>query len=1236
MKPIYLATFCVLLTITALAQSERGTITGTVSDQANAIIPRATVRATNIETGVQYQSITTQTGDYTISQIPAGSYSLSMEAPGFNRFVQQGIRIYVAQTARIDVVLQVGGASESVTVTAQAPLLRTENAEQSSSITRETLNDLPLNFGQRGNVGSANVRNPYTFVTLVPGGNIMSYSSIKLNGAPLDSDSIRVEGQDSNNSRLMYRQDQVQPSVEALEEISVQTSNFAPEYGQVSGGMFNLVAKSGTNQFHGSAFEYFVNEDLAAGLPFTNSGNGHLLRPKNRRHDFGGSIGGPVWIPKLYNGHNRTFFFFAYEKFHQNQNQAGLLQTLPTDAMRNGDFSGALTGKALGTDPAGRSIPENTIYDPRTNSFVNGQTIRDPFPGNVIPLSRMDPVALKIQALIPHATRAGVFNNWDQSYLSYTDEIIPSIKVDEYLGSKGKVSFYYSKYFGPHFNGPDGLPVPLTQNRYLPTTTHTARLNYDLTVTPTFLIHGGVGFMRHVNCDMSVAGVLSFDALTQLGLKGGLPSSGAPAGCLTPDIHPSQTTGMARITGLLSSTGGGLFEPIGISTFNPVLLNKPTAVLSGALVRGSHSLKVGGEWRIDAFTNGVGSSAPGIYNFSNAETGLPYTQGQSLSGGNVGLPYASFLLGAVDSASIANPTAPQGRKHSWALYAQDSWKVTRKLSVEYGVRWDYQGFAREIHDRVSMFAPWVPNPSAGGLLGATLYQGYGAGRCNCIFASSYPYAVAPRLGIAYQIAPKTVLRAGWGITYGQTEVGQADFGGQLGVGGWNTLSFSTATYGQPALQLSDGLNYNLSTLYAVASDPGIRPSPGQLNAPPALIDPNAGRPPRMNQWNIALQREITHDLIVEAAYVGNRGVWFVASSLVDWNALTPQRLLSYGLDVNDAAARTLLTSPIGSTPAQTFLNGVSLGPGANSSAPWAVTSAGKLPYAGYPTGTTLAQALRPYPQFGTLSVSEAPLGNSWYDALQVKLTKRYSHGLDLTSTFAWQKELADMGQGYGSGLGQVTGNVNDVFNRRNQKSLSSLSEPFAFSVGFSYQLPALGGSRWARAAIGGWTFGGIMRYSSGLPIPVPIAQNNLSALLFRPTFFNRNPGVPLFTKDINCHCVDPNKDLVLNPAAWSNPAAGQWGTASAYYDDFRYQRRPNEQLSLGRIFRIREGMSFQIRAEFFNPFNRTYMNDPVASNPLVTPTHNSSGALTSGFGYINAGSLNSQPRNGQIVARFQF
>jgi hypothetical protein len=523
--------------------------------------------------------------------------------------------------------------------------------------------------------------------------------------------------------------------------------------------------------------------------------------------------------------------------------------------------------------------------------------------------------------------------------------------------------------------------------------------------------------------------------------------------------------------------------------------------------------------------------------------------------------------------------------------------------------------AREIHDRVSEFAPGVPNPSAGGLLGATIYQGYGPGRCNCLFANTYPYAIGPRFGLAYQINPKTVLRAGWGITYGQTAIGQADFGTQLGVGGWNTLSWSNPAYGQPAFQFSNGLSYSLSDLYAVSTDPGIRPSPGQLNAPPTLVDPNAGRPPRMSQWNIALQREITRDLIVEAAYVGNRGVWFVANSLVNLNALTPQRLLSLGLDINNAADRTLLTSPMSSA---------------------AVTTRGfSIPYAGFPTGSTLAQALRPYPQFSSLSITEAPLGDEWYDSLQTKLTKRFSHGLQVLSTFTWQKELNDFGQGYGNNIGVVTGNINNVFDRKLQKSISTLSEPFVFSVGFSYQLASLGPNRFLRAAIGGWNFGGILRYASGLPIPVPLAQNNLSSLLFQTTYFNRVPSQPLFLKNPNCHCIDPTKDLVLNPAAWSNPDPGQWGTAAAYYNDFRYARRPNEQLSLGRTFRIREGMSFQVRAEFFNVFNRTYMNDLVATNPLQTPTR-SNGVLTGGFGYINPGSLNSQPRNGQLVARFQF
>src|SRR5579884_3285750 len=584
---------CFLFCAGALfAQSDRGVITGAVLDQAGAVVPNANVVARNTETGAQYETQTTATGNYTLSQLPAGSYDLSVEAAGFNKFVQQGIRVFVARTERVDVTLRVGGTTESITVSADASLLKTENEEQSTTIGVEKLDELPLNFGANGNNASANIRNPYTFVTLVPTGTISSYSTIRLNGAPINTFQVRVEGQQANNNRLMIRQDQLQPSVEALQEVSVQASNFSAEYGQVAGGMFNLTAKSGTNQFHGSLFEYFVNEDLGAGIPFTNSGHGHLLRPPNRRNDFGGSFGGPVWIPKLYDGHNRTFFFFAIEEFYQRQVTAGVRQTVPTLAMRTGDFSGALTGKVLGTDPAGRQILENAIYDPNSDHTVNGQIVRDPFPNNTIPMSRLDPVALKIQSLIPAPVRSGTLNNWDQSYAQVTTERIPSIKIDQFFPNQGKLSFFYSRYVGPHYNGSDGLPVPITMVRLINTLSYTIRLNYDQPVTPTFLVHAGVGFVRHPNPDYSIPEVLNYDPIAGLGLKGALFGKGFPG-----------------ISGLSSPTGGGMGLNMGANGA-PIWLNKPTAVLSASLVRSNHTYKAGGEWRIDAHTQPGRSADP--------------------------------------------------------------------------------------------------------------------------------------------------------------------------------------------------------------------------------------------------------------------------------------------------------------------------------------------------------------------------------------------------------------------------------------------------------------------------------------------------------------------------------------------------------------------------------------------------------------------------------------------------
>ena len=301
-----------LLSGSALAQGDRGAISGTVSDPTGAVVPNAPVIVRNQETGSQYQTTTTDTGNYSLPQLPAGTYELSITVPGFSRYVQQGIRALVASTVRVDIVLQIGAPTDSVTVSADASLLKTESAEQSHLISAQTINSLPLNFGSRG---PGMLRDPFTFVETLPGARIDGRNTIKVNGAPSLTFGVLLEGQDLSMPLSPDGSDAVAPSVDALQEITVQTSNFAAEYGQAGGGLFNFTTKSGSNALHGSAYEYLLNEAFGAGLPFTDNGRGGHIRPKVRKHDFGINLGGPVYIPKIYNGKQRTFFFGNFEKY---------------------------------------------------------------------------------------------------------------------------------------------------------------------------------------------------------------------------------------------------------------------------------------------------------------------------------------------------------------------------------------------------------------------------------------------------------------------------------------------------------------------------------------------------------------------------------------------------------------------------------------------------------------------------------------------------------------------------------------------------------------------------------------------------------------------------------------------------------------------------------------------------------------------------------------------------------
>lgn len=1173
----------------AFAQSDRGTLTGTITDQTGAVVPNAQMAITNPATGAQVKTITTETGNYTVPNLAAGLYDITVELQGFKKFEQKGVRVQVAQISRIDIELTVGSTAESVSVTADVPLLKTESAAQSTTIGREQLNQLPLNFA----LGAGAIRNPLSFVQLSPGASIRGWNEVRVNGAPAGTFKIVFEGQDSTSSLDARVSDELQPSVEALEEFTLQSSNFSAEFGQVGGGLFNFTSRSGTNEFHGSVYDYFVNEFLNAGVPFTNDGNGNLVRARSRRQDWGFSVGGPVRIPKVYNGTNRTFFFWNYEKFKDKQNQFLGYGTVPTDAYRRGDFSAALTGRNLGTDGLGRPILENTIYDPNTARTVNGRVYRDPFANNIIPQARLDPVSLKMQGLMPTPFNSALINNWERRTPYRKIQDIPSVKIDHNFTSTAKMSGYYSMMRTDKDVGMDGLPDPISARRDLTIRSHSVRLNYDQSLSPTMLLHMGGGYQRYRNPDASPIANMEYDAEKELGLKGGF------------------TKGFPRVTALGTSQGG-LGVDMGPTNRNIYYTDKLTAQTSLSWIRSSHSFKFGGEYTQDAFTNRNSNTSPGVYNFAAAQTGLPALEGVALPGGNVGFPYASFLLGMTNSASVSNIQDPQYRKWALGLFAQDTWRVTRKLTLDIGLRYDYQPAPREIWDRTSMFAPTIANPAAGGLPGATLYAGSGQGRCNCWPVKTYALAFGPRLGVAYQLDSKTVLRGGFAFSYGQvTQFRYIGGGNSLGMG-FNTIGFSTPAFGDPAVLMRNGLVYNTADLLAASYDPGIRPQTGQINSPPALVDPNSGRPPRVANWNFAIQRELTKDLSIEAAYVGNRGVWFRADGLNDYNGVTSERLKAVGLDIARADHRALLTSRIDS--------------------PQVMAAGFRKPYAAFPNSATLAQALRPFPQFAGLGSLWAPLGNNWYDSLQMKVTKRYSYGLDFTAAYTWSKTLTTVEDMTGA-----TVPLNDVYNRRNQKTYSVSDQPHAFVIGANYITPLWNKNTLTRWALSGWTIGGIFRYSSGFPIRIPAANNNLGSLLFRSTYANRVPGEPLYTKDLNARdSIDPFKDLVLNPKAWADPAPGEWGTSAVYYGDYRTARRPDEQFSFGKLFRIKERMNFSIRAEFFNVFNRTYMNDPSSGNFQEAIRYDSAGNVISGFGRINPGSVYSPPRSGQLVARFQF
>jgi hypothetical protein len=1295
-----------LACVSAFGQANQGSITGTVRDSSGAVVASAPIEIRNVETGAIFSAGASETGNFTV-RVPAGTYELTVSVVGFRRFVQTNIPVIEGVATRRDVTLEVGQVSDTITVTDVAPLLKTEGGDVSYRVTTQLANQLPV-LPLGGAAGLGNIRSPLAMTQILPGVqynppgfNGVIFQTLVVNGLPANSQTWTIDGQDATNT--LWRgvgTDRSQAGVDALEAVTMQTSNFAAEFGKAGGAALNWTTKSGGNQFHGSVYNYYVNEFLHAGTPNTDwidqstaANNrqydykaGEHIRNRQRRNDYGFTIGGPVWIPKVYDGHDKTFFFFNFEQFRENLLIATGLATVPTALMRTGNFSqngcndfdpvnavcrpGGRTPITIGgqpaVDPLGNPLVFRGIYDPNSYQIVNGLPVRLLYPGQQIPATSIDRVAKNIQDLFPQPTNGNLFDNYNiPSYVNHRYTTIPSIKINHNLSSTMRIDGYWGQTMqdNPGNNGFRPEQFPWTAAQRNPFRNHTVRINFDWTLKPTILLHVGVGYFHQKEPNQA-------NPFNQS--KIGLPGPGAINAYPAADVFPT----MAGLgCGFGPCTAGGFSPGIGASFDAIAWEQKPTANLNLTWVKGNHTYKFGGDLTLQGYPTHNKWRANGNFAFGTTQSGNPWED----SGLNLNIPaptghaYASFLLGQPDSLSLAQQTFTRLGGHAFAFFAQDNWKVTPKLTLEYGLRYDFQTYLREQYGRHASAAFNILNPTTG-LNGALAYEG----SCHCRLSSNYPFAFGPRFNLAYQITSKTVLRAGFGVNY---NVVQTPAGNNFSVGDF--YSINRPGYG--LTPLTNGLQGgnvfykgnpfgNTEVIWPDFNPGRIPPRNAGLippSSPFSMYHPDS-RPGRIMQWSVGIQREVMRDLVVEASYVGNRGNWFYAPLLdtMAINSLGGGQLERYGLDIRNANDRALLGQNIATRGVPN---------------PAAAARGIFAPYAGFPDTQQVGQAIRPVPHWNLVNAYLGPnRGNTWYDSLQVQATKRYSHNLDMNVNFTWAHAMVLGASADTDFFFQGRPVVTDPFNRDINKQLNQLVPPLKTVIAGTYTTPGLrnadgGLMRVLSTVVKDWQIGVVLQYQSGQLLTTPTSTNQLASQLritgpaagffsgipnynpwnfvegasfyrtgfdpngdFDPRAYNpANPGDPKVAS-VLAGGFNPDGTCPVNNCAWVNPAAGEWGVTSPFLEGFRWRRRPDERFNFGRNFRFgREGQFvLNVRAEFQNILNRMFYNAPSTANPtqpVTTFTQRGQVFPNGGYGVVTTlNGAGSFPRQGTLVARLTF
>jgi hypothetical protein len=1116
----------VLATMTSLivvAQSERGNVTGIVTDQSGAAVAGAELAVISRDTNATFKAVTTNAGEYNVPNLVPGVYRMEIAASGFKRFVQQNIIVPAATTIRVDAQLQLGQVSEQVEVTAAAVVIQTDNAKVSTQIQNKLVDELPLV------VGGA-MRSPFNLVPVVPeargsgqrlsigGGQVAQWD------ATLDGYSVGTNRSGDTDEAALNT-----PSVEALTEFTVDTNGFKAEYGQAGGGTMTFASKSGTNRFHGSVYDFLRNDAMDARGFFAQT------RSVYRQNDYGATAAGPVRIPKLYNGRDKTFYFVSYEGFRNRVGANSTILSVPTPEMYKGDFS-------KWVDQNGKLIP---IYDPsstRQNPTGSG-FIRNVFPNNQIPLDMFSKTASAIaafgQVVQPNLGFApGTSRYVRQNYIVNSGTMITptdkwSVKGDQVIGSKQRVSFLWNATTfrnKPGPSGPPGLPAPLWNGQIQAWDTEAYRLAHDWTLTPRMVNHFSWGK----------------NTFTKNSFSGNVDQNWKDKVCIRNVIDCNQnfpTINFTEFTTWSSSSYNGTDQP-GWGVKEDL-----------SYLHGSHSFKFGFQHQ-NQNANGFGQQdIAGRADFNFLSTSIP---GQTSFPGSGGSSFASFLLGEAYLGRTETIRYVAQKYAYFGFYAQDDWRITRKLTLNLGVRYDFTLPPINAKDEYSDFNPTRPNPGADGRLGALWFAGFGPGRENTrSLVPGWYGGIGPRLGIAYAPNNKTTIRTGFGRSFSRVTAvqGSGHFAGFIG-----QYQFDNTSQGvQPTFKLDQGLPpYKLPPL--------IDPSFSNGNTVDWWQGQDATRAPENLSWTFNIQRELSANTVVEIGYNAAVGT-HMQSGILNYNQVP-------------TAIFNQLIAQFGATQALNILR-------ANITSSTAQGAGIRLPYPSF-TGT-VAQSLRPFPQYTTISTGPQngdKSGHSSYHALVLKADRRLSQGLTFQWNYVFSKLITDSDTYFANSATSAM----DQYNRRLEKSIGQYDQTHTFKFSTLYDLPFGKGRRWVSQGflthiIGGWRISAIQVYSSGFPLaltrnnPLPIF-NGITRPLIDSYEDWRGP--------IAGDKFDPNVDRFFKPkSAFPVQPAAAFGNATRYNPKLRGFWNQNENISLAKTFPIKEVLRIDLRAEAFNIFNRT-------------------------------------------------